>query len=164
MVKVYIDKTAIIIGDCTIGDGVSIWPYAVLRGDMDRIEVGDGSNIQEHAVLHVEPKWPTLIGKDVTIGHGAIVNGAVIGDRCIIGMNSSIIEGAFIGDECIIGAGAVITGKMRIPSRSVVVGSPGKLIKSDDTSIAERAMENARHYHKLRDEQLMGKYKRQVGP
>ncbi len=158
--KVYIDPTAVIIGDVDIHDGVSIWPYAVLRGDEGKIVVGEGSNVQDHCVLHVGPGFPTIIGKDTTIGHGVIINGAIIGDRCIIGMNSTIVEGAKIGDECIVGANAVITGSMNVPSRSVVVGVPGKIIRQDDETIGQRALQNARNYHHLRDEYLGGKYPR----
>ncbi|HXZ24101.1 MAG TPA: gamma carbonic anhydrase family protein [Methanomassiliicoccales archaeon] len=160
---IYIDPTAIIIGDVKLADGVSVWPYAVLRGDEGRIVVGEGSNIQDHVMLHVGPGFPTIIGKDCTVGHGAVINGAEIGDRCIIGMNCSIVEGAVIGDECVVGAGSVITGKTVIPPRSLVVGVPGKVVKTGDASFGERALENARAYQKLRDEHLAGKYTRRMG-
>ncbi len=126
---IYIDPTAIIIGDVRLADGVSVWPYAVLRGDEGHIVVGEGSNIQDHVMLHVGPGFPTIIGKDCTVGHGAVINGAEIGDRCIVGMNSSIVEGAVLGEECVIGAGSVITGKTVIPAGSLVVGVPGKVVK-----------------------------------
>ncbi len=158
--KVYIDPTAVIIGNVEIHDGVSIWPYAVLRGDEGRIVVGEGSNVQDQCVLHVGPGFPTIIGKDTTIGHGVIVNGAIIGDRCIIGMNSTVVEGAKIGNECLVGANAVITGGMDIPDRSAVVGVPGKIIRKDDETIGPRALENARNYQHLRDEYLAGNYRR----
>jgi len=156
----YIDPTAVLIGDYELGDGVSVWPYAVIRADHDRVVVGEGSNVQEHAVLHVEAGFPTIIGRDVTIGHGAIINGAAVGDCCIIGMNSTVVEGAVIGDDCIIGANAVITGDMRIPPRSVVVGVPGRIVKADDPTVHDRAERNARAYHLLRDEHLEGRYRR----
>ncbi len=159
---VYIDPTAVLIGDVSLGEGVSIWPYAVLRGDAESIIVGEGSNVQEHAVLHVGKGFPTCIGRDVTIGHGAIINGAHIGDCCIIGMNATIVEGARIGDDCIIGANAVITGKMIVPPRSVVMGVPGKVTRTNVEGIRDRARENAQAYHRLRDEYLMGKYKRHL--
>lgn len=161
---VYIDPAAVVIGRVTLKDGASVWPCAVLRGDENDIIVGEGSNVQDHAVIHVNSEHPTRIGKDVTIGHGAIINGADIGDRCLIGMNCTIVEGAVIGDECIIGAGAVVTGKMNIPPRSLVIGIPAKVVKSDDATLGERALQNARDYHHLRDEYLKGTFKRLTAP
>lgn len=159
----YIDPTAVLIGNYELGEGVSIWPYAVIRADHDRVVVGEGSNVQEHAVLHVETGFPTVIGCNTTVGHGAIINGATVGNHCIIGMNSTVVEGAIIGDDCIIGANAVITGDMIIPPRSLVVGVPGRIVRTDDPSIHERALHNARAYHILRDEHLEGRYHRYDG-
>lgn len=159
----YIDPTAVLIGNVELGEGVSIWPYAVLRADEDLIRIGEGSNVQEHAVLHVATGYPTIIGRNVTVGHGAIINGATIGDRCIIGMNATVVEGAVVGNGCIIGANAVVTGSMVIPQGSVVVGVPGKVIRSNDPTVGERAELNAKHYHRLRDEHLAGRYKRASG-
>ncbi|NLI74649.1 MAG: gamma carbonic anhydrase family protein [Euryarchaeota archaeon] len=156
----YVDPSAIIIGRVTLKDGVSIWPYAVIRGDENYVIVGSGSNVQDHAVLHVTSDHPTIIGEDVTIGHGAIINGASIGDRTLIGMNCTIIEGATIGKGCIIGAGAVVTGKVDIPPYSLVVGIPGKIVRSNDISLETKSLENARDYHHLRDEYLEGKHNR----
>ncbi|MDD1771078.1 MAG: gamma carbonic anhydrase family protein [Methanomassiliicoccales archaeon] len=161
---IYVDPTAIIIGDVKLEDGVSIWPYAVLRGDQERIVVGEGTNVQDTAVLHVGPGRPTVIGKDCSIGHGAVINGAIIGDRCIIGMNSSILDGADVGEECIIGANAVVTSKMTVPPRSVVVGVPGRIVRSNDQTAGERALINARVYQKLKDEYLAGQHKRRTVP
>lgn len=158
----YIDPTAVLIGNYELGEGVSVWPYAVIRADHDRVVVGEGSNVQEHAVLHVETGFPTIIGKNVTIGHGAIINGASVGDHCIIGMNATVVEGAVIKDDCIVGANAVITGNMVIPPGSVVVGVPGKIIKSDDPTVHDRAKRNAEAYHLLRDEHLEGRYRRYI--
>jgi carbonic anhydrase/acetyltransferase-like protein (isoleucine patch superfamily) len=157
--KNYIDPTAIIIGDVELGDGVSIWPYAVLRGDEGSIVIGDGSNVQDHAVIHVG-----RVGRNVTVGHGAIINNAMVGNDCIIGLNSSLLDNAVVGDECIIGAGAVVTGNTIIPPRSVVVGVPGRIMKSEDRTIRARALESAEIYHKLRDEHLAGRYTRRMGP
>lgn len=156
----YIDPAAVLIGRVSLGDGVSIWPGAVLRADQNVIEVGEGSNVQDHAVLHVNEDRPTRLGRDVTVGHGAVINGADVGHRCIIGMNSTVVEGAVIGDGCIIGAGAVVTGTMVVPPRSLVVGVPAKVVRSDDPSLEKRALENARAYHELRDEYLAGRHPR----
>ncbi|MDW5562430.1 MAG: gamma carbonic anhydrase family protein [Methanomassiliicoccus sp.] len=156
----YIDPTAVLIGNYELEDGVSIWPYAVIRADHDRVVVGEGSNVQEHAVLHVDTGFPTIIGRNVTVGHGAIINRAKVGDHCIIGMNATVVEGAIISDDCIIGANAVVTGKMVIPSGSIVVGVPGRIVRSNDPTVHDRAENNARAYHALRDEHLAGRYAR----
>lgn len=159
---IYIDPAAVLIGHISLADGVSIWPCAVLRGDENSISVGGGSNVQDHAVLHVTKEYPTQIGEDVTIGHGAVINGADIGDRCIIGMNCTIIEGAKIGKGSIIGAGAVVTGRTVIPPRSLAIGVPAKVVRSDDPTLEEKTLANARNYHTLRDEFLAGRHPRAV--
>lgn len=157
--NIYVDATAVIIGDVEIGEGASIWPYAVLRGDEGPVVIGEGSNVQDHAVVHVGK-----IGKNVTIGHAAIVNSATIGDNCIIGMNSSILNDAQISEECIVGANAVVISGMVVPPRSVVVGVPGRITRSDDRTILPRALANANTYHVLRDEYLAGRYMRRTTP
>lgn len=160
----YIDPTAIIVGNVTIAMGASVWPYAVLRGDQNHIEIGEGSNVQDQVVIHVDSDDRAIIGKDVSIGHGAIIHGASIGDRCIIGMNSTILNGAEIGEESIVGAGAVVPGGMKVPPRSIVLGVPGKVVKTDQKSNREACERNARAYHKLRDEFIAGKYTRYRAP
>jgi carbonic anhydrase/acetyltransferase-like protein (isoleucine patch superfamily) len=160
--KVYVDPAAVIIGDVEIEQDVSIWPTAVLRGDANSIKVGAGSNVQEGAVIHTSHDFPSVIGKLVTIGHGAVVNGARIGDRCIIGINSTILDGAIIGDECIIGANALVTGMTEIPPRSVVMGIPGKVVRHNDLSIKERAERSAESYMELKDLHLKGRFPRRT--
>jgi carbonic anhydrase/acetyltransferase-like protein (isoleucine patch superfamily) len=162
--KVYIDPTAVIIGDVTIEAGVSVWPFAVLRGDLNRIVIGEGSNIQDHVAVHSNADFSNVIGKNVSVGHGAVIHGATIGDNCIIGMHSTLMNGASIGEECIIGGGALITGGTKIPPRSIVVGLPGKIIKQDDPTIKEKALKNAAEYHQLRDDYLSGKHTRHRVP
>jgi len=156
--KVYVDPAAVIIGDVELGEGVSIWPTAVLRGDANYIRIGAGSNVQEGAVLHVGHDFPTIIGKRVTIGHGAVINGARIGDLCIIGINSTILDGAVIGDECIIGANALVTSMTEVAPRSVVMGVPGKVARHNDLTIRERAEKSARSYEELKDRHIQGRY------
>ncbi len=155
----YIDETALLIGEVTLDRGCSIWPYAVLRGDLNEIVVGEGSNIQEHVAVHVYEDAPTEIGDNVSVGHGAVIHGAKIGDNCIIGMQSAVLNGAEVGEECIIGAGAVVTTGMKIPPKSIVVGVPGKVVKENQNSIKGMAQENAEEYHRLRDDFISGKYK-----
>lgn len=161
---VYIDPTAVIIGKVRIERGASIWPYAVIRGDANSIEIGEGSNIQEHVAIHVDPENPAVIGKDVSVGHGAVIHGARIGDRCIIGMNSTTLNSAEIGEETIVGAGALITSGMKIPPRSIVIGVPGKIVKEDQEGNREAALRNAEAYHNFRDEFIAGMHSRYKAP
>ena len=123
--KVYLAPNATVVGDVVLGNHVNIWYGAVLRGDRGTITVGDGTNIQDNCVIHEK----TTIGKKCTVGHGAIVHGATIGDNTMVGMGSIVLTGAVIGDNCVIGAGAVVTGKMVAPAGSMLLGSPAKVVK-----------------------------------
>jgi carbonic anhydrase/acetyltransferase-like protein (isoleucine patch superfamily) len=125
----FVAENATIVGDVTLGKNTGIWFGAVLRADNDSITVGDGSNIQDNCVVHVSDKHPVTIGKNVSIGHGAIVHGCTIKDRVLVGMGAIILNGAEIGEDTIIGAGAVVTENKIIPPGSLVMGVPGKVIK-----------------------------------
>ena len=138
----YIAPNATIVGDVTLGDQVSVWYGAVLRGDDGAIVIGDGSNIQDNCVLHKK----TLIGKNCTVGHGAIVHGATIGDNTMVGMAAVVLTGAVIGENCIIGAGAVVTGKTVAPAGSVLLGSPAKVVKQATAEMIAANAENAAEY------------------
>jgi carbonic anhydrase/acetyltransferase-like protein (isoleucine patch superfamily) len=127
--EVYLAKTAVVLGDVTLGDQASVWYGAVLRGDINRIVVGRGSNIQDNAVVHLADDFPAIIGDYVTVGHSAIVHACTIGDECLIGMGATILDGAVIGNQCIIGANALVTQNMKIPDGSMVLGSPAKVVK-----------------------------------
>lgn len=124
---VYIAPGAVIVGDAVIDNNASVWYNAVIRADNAVCHIGEGSNLQDCAVIHCEEDYPVEIGKNVTIGHGAIVHGARIGDNTLIGMGAVILNGADIGSNCLIGAGALVTGGTVIPDRSVVMGTPGKV-------------------------------------
>ena len=109
---------------------MNIWFGSVLRGDMHYIKIGDKTNIQDNAVIHVTTAVsPTYIGKEVTVGHAAIIHGCTIGDNCMIGMGAIIMDDAKIGPGCLIGAGSLVPPKMEIPPKSLVVGTPGKIIR-----------------------------------
>ncbi len=128
---VFLAPNAWLIADVELADNVSVFFGAVLRGDLKPIRVGARTNIQEHALLHTTGgRTPTIIGEDCTIGHRAIVHGARVSDRCLIGMGSIILDEAVIGEECIIGAGALVPEGKIIPARSLVVGVPGKVVRS----------------------------------
>ncbi len=125
----YIAKTAVVLGDVTLGPHSSIWYNAVLRGDINRIVVGEGSNIQDNAVIHLADDYPCLIGRYVTVGHSAIVHACTVEDECLIGMGATILDGAVIGAQSIVGANALVTQGTIIPPGSMVLGSPGKVIR-----------------------------------
>lgn len=141
----FIHKTAVIVGDVTIGDNVSVWPCAVLRGDIAPISVGENSNIQENACVHVNYGCPAVIGKGVSVGHGAVVHGSKIGDNCLIGMNAVVMESE-IGPNCIIGAGAVVPAGKNIPAGSLVMGVPAKVVRQLEEDEVNGIIKNAREY------------------
>ena len=126
---VYIAKTAVVIGDVTLGAHSSVWCGAVLRGDINRIVVGHHTNIQDNAVLHLADDFPCLVGNWVTIGHGTIVHACTVGDEVLVGMGAVILDGAVIGKQSVIGAKALVTQGMKIPPRSLVLGAPAKVVR-----------------------------------
>ena len=149
--NVFIADTAVVGGDVTLGKGVSVWFQAVVRGDEGPITVGENSNVQDGAILHSE----TRIGKNCTIGHGAIVHGCTVGDDTLIGMGAIVLNGARIGKNCIIGAGAPVTQGTDIPDGSLAFGSPAKVVRPlTDEEIAENHR-NAMHYVEIARESLV---------
>ena len=145
MNKIYIAPNATIAGDVALGENVSIWYGAVLRGDSGTITLGEGTNVQDNCVIHER----TTLGKFCTVGHGAIVHGCTAGDDCLIGMGSIVLDGAVLGDGCLVGAGAVVTGKMNAPAGSVLLGSPAKIVKTLTPEQVAHHRENALHYIEL---------------
>ncbi|MDB6134830.1 MAG: gamma carbonic anhydrase family protein [Verrucomicrobiales bacterium] len=126
----FIAPNATLLGDVTVGEQASVWYSAVLRGDINRIVIGDRSNVQDGSVLHLSAEHGCIIGNDVTVGHMAMLHACTIGNEVLIGMGAIILDGVEIGDRCIIGAGALITQNKKIPPGSMVVGSPGKIVKT----------------------------------
>lgn len=145
MEKVYIAPNATIVGDVVLGKDANIWYGAVLRGDSGTITIGEGSNVQDNAVIHEK----TTIGKYCTVGHGAIVHGATIGDGCLIGMGAIVLGGAVLGEGCLVGAGALVTGKTNAPAGSILLGSPAKVEKSMTPEQLVANLKNAAHYVEL---------------
>ncbi len=127
---VYIARGAVVVGDVRLGDGSSIWYNAVLRGDINYIQVGRCSNVQDNAVLHLAEELPCIVGNHVTIGHGAIVHACVIGDESLIGMGATVLDGSVIGNQCLIGANALVTPGTKVPDGSLVLGSPAKIVRA----------------------------------
>ncbi|GAB4168738.1 MAG: gamma carbonic anhydrase family protein [Terrimicrobiaceae bacterium] len=123
----FIASTASIMGDVRLGENSSVFYSAVLRGDIAPVRVGNNTNIQDGAILHVADDLPAIIGDDCTVGHAAIVHACTIGDRCLIGMHATVLDGAEIGEESLIAAGAVVTPRTIIPPGSMVMGSPAKV-------------------------------------
>lgn len=146
----FIAPDAWVIGDVTIAGLVSIFFHAVLRGDIEPITVGEGSNIQEHAMLHTSRGLgPCTVGKNVTIGHRAIIHGCTIEDNCIIGMGSVILDGAVIGKNSIVGAQALVPMNMIVPEGSLVLGVPAKIVKNVSAEQIRTIAQSAFSYQKL---------------
>jgi carbonic anhydrase/acetyltransferase-like protein (isoleucine patch superfamily) len=145
---VFIAPHATVIGRVTLGDQVSVWFGAVLRGDTDRIEVGDRSNVQDNAVIHADPGDPCIIGTDCVIGHSAIVHGAKLSHHVLIGMNATVLNNAEIGEFCIIGANALVPAGMKIPPYSLVLGVPAKVVKNLGAEVEKTIQDNADDYVK----------------
>lgn len=141
----YIASGAVVTGDVELGNDVSIWHNAVLRGDSGKITVGDRTNIQDGCILHEETK----IGADCTVGHGAILHGCTVGDGCLIGMGAIILTGAVLGEGCLVGAGALVTGKTNAPAGSVLLGSPAKIVKELTPEQIQQQKQDALHYVEL---------------
>jgi carbonic anhydrase/acetyltransferase-like protein (isoleucine patch superfamily) len=143
----YISESVDLIGDVTLGENVSLWFGTVVRGDMHHITIGNRSNIQDNSVIHVTTDIsPTRIGDEVTVGHNAIIHGATIEDRCLIGMGSIIMDDVVVGEGSIVGAGAVVPPNMIIPPRSLVVGLPAKIVRQTTDEELEMIIERAQHY------------------
>ena len=134
---VFVHESAVVIGRVTLGDHASVWPHAVIRGDIERVEVGAGTNVQDGAVLHADPGMPCVVGDNVTIGHRATVHGCVVADECLIGIGATVLNGAVIGAQSIVGAHALVPEGMEIPEGVLVVGVPARVRR--DLTPEERA-------------------------
>ncbi|MBP9733646.1 MAG: gamma carbonic anhydrase family protein [Candidatus Omnitrophica bacterium] len=145
----FIAPTADLIGRVKIGRDASIWHGAVLRGDINRVEVGARSNIQDNSVLHVEKSLACIVKDSVTVGHSANVHGCVVEDFALIGIGAIILNGAVIGASSIIGAGAVVLEGVKIPPRSLVVGTPGKVVRRLGPADLKHLRQSAANYVKL---------------
>lgn len=148
-IDTFIAESADVIGDVTIGKASSFWYGAVARGDMSHIKIGEYSNVQDNATLHVDKKFPCEIGDYTTVGHNAIIHGGIVGNNCLIGMGAIILNGAKIGDNSIIAAGSLITEGTEIPENSLVIGSPGKVIRNLEEKDIEKIIDNAKEYEDL---------------
>ena len=142
----FVAPSADIMGQVTLREHSSVWFNAVIRGDCDHIEVGARSNIQDGAVLHCDPGKPLVIGKDVTVGHNAMIHCLEVGDRTLVGINAVILDGAKIGSDCIIGANSLVKANAVIPDGSLVVGSPGVVVRQLDEQSRQFLLSSAAIY------------------
>ncbi|SFV38315.1 Carbonic anhydrase or acetyltransferase, isoleucine patch superfamily [Devosia crocina] len=126
----WIAPSAVLVGRCSVGADAGIWFGVVMRGDIEPIRIGARTNVQENCVLHTDKGFPLTVGENCTIGHSAIVHGCTIGDNTLIGMGATVLNGARIGKNCLIGANALITEGKEIPDNSLVVGAPGKVVRT----------------------------------
>lgn len=148
----FVDASAQVIGDVAIGAESSVWMTVVVRGDVNHIRVGDRTNIQDGTIVHVQhDTHPTIIGHDVTIGHGAIIHGCTIRDRVLVGMGAIVLNGATIGEDCIIAAGSLVTEGATIPPRSMVMGSPAKVkrpLRDEEVAMIQEFADNYVRYRR----------------
>lgn len=142
----WIAPGAVVVGNVILKKNASVWFGSVLRGDNEAIEVGENSNVQDNSVLHTDIGQPLVIGANVTIGHKVMLHGCTIGEGSLIGIGSIILNGAKIGRQCIIGANSLITEGKEIPDRSLVMGSPGKVVRTLEPAQAEAIAAGALHY------------------
>ncbi|TAN05931.1 MAG: gamma carbonic anhydrase family protein [Rhodanobacteraceae bacterium] len=159
--RVYIDPAATVIGAVELGDDVSVWPGAVLRGDVNRIHVGARSNVQDGAIVHVTHAGPYTpgglpcgIGADVTIGHGAVIHACTVDDCCLIGMHATLLDGAVVQHHALVGAGALVAPGKTVGAGELWVGNPARRVRKLSDREIEALQYSARHYVTLKDEYL----------
>lgn len=159
----YIDDSAVVIGDVTIGANASLWPMVVARGDVQAITIGEGTNIQDGSILHVTHDgrfspggFPCRVGSHVTVGHRVTVHACTVGDFCLIGMSATIMDGAELGDKLIIGAGSLVPTGKKLEGGYLYVGSPVKQVRALKDKEFEFLEYSAKHYAKLKDRHMTG--------
>lgn len=160
MASYWIHESAVVLGQVELGDDVSIWPNAVVRGDVERIVIGARTNVQDGAVIHCDPGVPAIIGDDCVIGHRAVVHGCTLESGVLIGMGAVVLNHAYIGAGSIVGAGAVVKEGTRIPPASLVVGIPAKVVRSIDEAQQAGTKDNAARYAALKEAHRSGAFPR----
>lgn len=159
----FIHETAVVLGDVHLAPDTSVWPTAVLRGDVERITLGARSNVQDGAVIHADPGQPTVVGEDCVIGHRAIVHGSVLERGVLVGMGAILLNGVHVGAGSIVGAGAVLTENMQVPPGSLVLGVPGRVVRATSAEQQAGILANAARYVALAQRHRAGELPRQVG-
>jgi carbonic anhydrase/acetyltransferase-like protein (isoleucine patch superfamily) len=142
----FVAPGAMIVGDVTLREETSVWFNATLRGDTEPIHIGPRSNIQDGAIFHVDPGFPVTLGSGVTIGHGAIIHGATVGDNTVIGMGAVLLNGVVVGENCIVGASSLLTQGKKFPAGSLIMGSPAKVVRPLTPEEIENNRRNATTY------------------
>lgn len=150
----YVYPTAEVIGSVSLEKDVSIWPTAVLRGDLEPITIGEGSNIQDNSVVHTSKGLPVIVGKYVTVGHSVTLHGCKIGDRALIGMGSTLLDGSIVEDDAMVAAGAVVAPGMRVQSGQLAVGVPARMIRKINDTEKKHILKNAQEYIELKEKYL----------
>lgn len=150
----YVDETAVLIGDITMGKHSSVYPMAVVRADDNKVIIGDQTNVQDHVTIHESLRFPTIVGNGVSIGHGAILHGCQIGDNVLIGMHATLLDGVVIEDNCIVAAGSVCPPNKTYPANSMIMGSPAKVVRELREEEIQGIMNNAQHYVQLSEKYL----------
>ncbi len=159
--RVYVDDAAVVIGDVVLGEDSSVWPCAVVRGDVSPIRIGARSSVQDGVVLHVTHDGPytpggrgLVIGDDVTIGHGAVLHACTVGNACLIGMGATVLDGVVIEDEVMVAAGALVPPGKRLPSRTLWAGNPARQLRELNAEQVEQLYYSARNYVKVKNDYL----------
>ena len=161
----WIHESALLFGNISVGRESSIWPHAVMRAEMFHIKIGERSNIQDFVMVHVGATTPTIIGDDCSITHHATLHGCKLGDKCLVGINSTIMDGAVIGNNCIVAGHSIVTEGSSFPDNSIIAGSPAKLLKSRNSGVANKMnaafyVLNAKNYrhgiHRVSEDDLRG--------
>jgi len=160
--RVYVDPAASVIGDVVLGDDVSVWPFTVIRGDVNFIRIGARTNVQDGTVIHVSHDGPhgppgglaTVIGEDVTVGHGAIIHACTIGDACLIGMGAIVLDGARVEKNGFVGAGAVVSPGKVVGSGELWLGNPARCVRRLSEAEIGQLYYSAEHYVRLKDRYL----------
>lgn len=154
----YVHSTALVTGRVTLGTGASLWPLVVVRGDLAEIRIGANTNLQDGVIVHTDFGVDQVIGDDVAVGHRATLHGTRIGRGCLIGMGAILLSGTEIGEESVVAAGSLVTEGKKFPPRSLIMGSPAKVVREVSEEQLERVRMICRRYHDLAAEYAAGKF------
>jgi carbonic anhydrase/acetyltransferase-like protein (isoleucine patch superfamily) len=149
--RAYVDASAQLVGDVTLGDDASVWMNAVVRGDVNSVRIGDRTNVQDGSVVHVTARHPTVLGDEVTVAHSVTLHGCTVERRCLIGIGALVLNGAVVGEESIVAAGALVPEGMTVPPRSVVMGAPAEIRRSVSDEEREELRAYAANYVGYKD-------------
>jgi carbonic anhydrase/acetyltransferase-like protein (isoleucine patch superfamily) len=158
----YIDPTARVYGSVEIGQGSSLWPYAVIRAEGFAVRIGRLSNLQDHVMVHIGDRAPTIVGDHCSIGHRAVLHGCTVGDNCLIGIGATVMEGAMIGENSIVAAHSYVANNTAVPPNSIVMGTPARVVRTANSFVGNRV--NAMLYHRNALAYVNGNHRAWDGP